>query len=401
MNRKRNLITILAMALLALGLVSGPNVQASRSALARGLAGATTMGDDAWSALGTGVNGEVYAIAASGNNVYVGGMFTSAGDCTTGCTNIARWNTTTHTWSALGTGVDGQVFAIAVSGNNVYVGGAFGEAGSAPANRIAVWNGSTWSPLGTPAGMNGTVRAIAISGNDVYAGGEFTQAGGCTGADDGCWFVASWGSTGWSSLGTGTDSYVYALAAGGTRVYVGGIFGSASGISDTAGIASWHEPFWYALGTGVSAIGGYSVNAIAVSGSDVYVGGVFDGAGGVPVINIAKWHDGSGWSALGTGTGDNGAIYALAVSGSDVYAGGAFQDNDNGAPNHIARWNSASGWSALGQGTDGKVYAIAVSGSDVYVGGSFAHAGGKDASNIARYHNPSFYVYLPLVLRFQ
>ena len=36
---------------------------------------------------------------------------------------------------------------------------------------------------------------------------------------------------------------------------------------------------------------------------------------------VAKW-DGSGWSALGLGL--NNWVYALAVSGSDVYVGGDF-----------------------------------------------------------------------------
>jgi|GEM_PF-6800964 len=40
---------------------------------------AKTAGDDAWSALGTGVAGEVKAIAISGTEIYVGGTFTHAG----------------------------------------------------------------------------------------------------------------------------------------------------------------------------------------------------------------------------------------------------------------------------------------------------------------------------------
>lgn len=397
MNRKRNPITILALALLMLTLASGPGLPTKHPVLARGLAEATTTDDNAWSALGAGVDGEVRAIAVSGNYVYVGGTFSSAGNCTTGCTNIARWNMTTHTWSALDTGVDGQVFAIAVSeNNNVYVGGAFEHAGGWLASRIAVWHGSTgWSSLGA---MNGSVYAIAVIEDYVYAGGEFTQAGTCTGPEGGCWFIARRHSySGWSSLGTGTDSYVKALTVGNSGVYVGGDFLSASGLLYTSGIAYWSHSDWDSLDKGREG----GVNAIAVSGGDVYVPGVVYSEGGVPETTLSKWNSRSGWSDLSPGLGDNNAIYAIAVSGSNVYAGGAFQDNDHGAPNHIARWNSASGWSSLGQGTDGTVYAIAVSGSDIYVGGSFAHAGGKVASGIAKYSAASFHVYLPLVLRFQ
>jgi hypothetical protein len=200
-------------------------------------------------------------------------------------------------------------------------------------------------------------------------------------------------------LGTGADSYVHAIAGGGAGVYAGGIFDSAGGVTNTSGIARWNSPFWSALGTGMGGASGYSVNAIAVSGDYVYVGGVFDSAGGVPVTNIAKWNSLSGWSALAPEISDNGEVYAIAVSGRNVYMGGAFQDNDTGAPNHVAKWSSGSGWSGLGQGTDGTVYALAVSGMDVYVGGSFNTAGGQPMHGIAKYSDPSFYLYLPLVIR--
>ena len=40
--------------------------------------------------------------------------------------------------------------------------------------------------------------------------------------------------------------------------------------------------------------------ALAVSGTDLYAGGYFTTAGGVPANCIAKWN-GSAWSALGSG----------------------------------------------------------------------------------------------------
>ena len=42
------------------------------------------------------------------------------------------------------------------------------------------------------------------------------------------------------------------------------------------------------------------VYALAVSGTNLYAGGSFSTAGGVPANFIAKW-DGSTWSALGSG----------------------------------------------------------------------------------------------------
>jgi GH25 family lysozyme M1 (1,4-beta-N-acetylmuramidase) len=58
---------------------------------------------------------------------------------------VARFNTQTNTWSSLGTGisngVDGRVDALAVVGNEVVVGGEFTSAGEVSANRVARFNG--------------------------------------------------------------------------------------------------------------------------------------------------------------------------------------------------------------------------------------------------------------------
>jgi hypothetical protein len=74
------------------------------------------------------------------------------------------------------------VGALAVSGNTLYAGGAFTTAGGTAATNIAQWDGSRWSALGS--GLNGGygyyngVSALAVSGNTLYAGGQFTIAGG-------------------------------------------------------------------------------------------------------------------------------------------------------------------------------------------------------------------------------
>jgi len=102
-------------------------------------------------------------------------------------------------------------------------------------------------------------------------------------------------------------------------------------------IAKWNGSSWSALGSGV---GGYSVTAIAISGSDVYVGGSFTAAGGVPANYIAKWN-GSSWSALGSGVsgGSFDQVKAIAISGSDVYVGGTFTTAGVNVSNHFGIWH--------------------------------------------------------------
>jgi hypothetical protein len=87
---------------------------------------------------------------------------------------------------------------------------------------------------------------------------------------------------------------------------------------------------------------------------------------------IAKWN-GSAWSALGAGV--NSYVNALAVSGTNLYAGGRFTNAGGMTAHHIAAWNG-SAWSALGSGMDSSVYALAADGSGhLFVGGSFSLAG--------------------------
>ena len=212
--------------------------------------------------------------------------------------------------SALGTGMNNTVYALAVSGTDVYAAGEFTTAGGVPANRVAKWNGAAWSALGSGIGNN-TVTALAVSGTDVYAGGTFTQAGGSPVNK-----IAKWDGANWTSLGTGISAYVYAIAVNGPDVYVGGTISSAGG-TPVGNIAKWDGTAWSALGSGVNN----NVLSLTFSGGDLYVGGDFNTAGGSPANRIAKWN-GSAWSTFGTGMNDS--VQTLVVSGTDLYAGGQF-----------------------------------------------------------------------------
>src|SRR6266702_3317320 len=154
----------------------------------------------------------------SGSDLYAGGFFTMAGG--TAATNIAKWDGSS--WSALGSGMDDGVSALAVSGSDLYAGGGFTTAGGSAANYVAKWDGNSWSALGS--GMDGPVSALAVSGSDLYAGGYFTTAGGNAAA-----YIAKWDGPSWSALGSGLDGPVYALVVSGSDLYAGGRFTTAGG----------------------------------------------------------------------------------------------------------------------------------------------------------------------------
>src|SRR4030095_2796 len=100
--------------------------------------------------------------------------------------------------------------------------------------------------------------------------------------------------------------------------------------------AKWNGASVSALGG--DGAGGGSFNAtliaLAVNGSDVYAAGYFFSLNNNGTVighapHIAHWN-GANWSALGVAQGPiNKLVYALAVDGTDVYVGGAFQDLSN------------------------------------------------------------------------
>ncbi|MBC7877630.1 MAG: hypothetical protein H7Y59_10715, partial [Anaerolineales bacterium] len=235
---------------------------------------------------------------------------------------------------------------------------------------------NAWSSLGS--GLNNIVYAIAINGSNVYMGGQFTDAGGNTNADR----IAVWDGSSWSALGSGiSNGQVNALAFNGSVLYVGGSFTNAGGVSGANYIAQWDGSSWSTLGDGV----GNAVNAIGVSGLNIYIAGNFVNAGvDVNADYIAKL-DGGTWSALGA-TPLTGPVNTIVVAGASIYAGGDFI-NVGGNPDidRIALWDGTS-WSPLGSGLGATAAVIALSGTDVYVGGLFNDAGGvSNADKIAKW----------------
>jgi hypothetical protein len=281
--------------------------------------------------------------------------------------------------------------------NNVYAVGQFTNAGGVPANNIAKWNPntSTWSAL--TSGLNDYVESIAIDSlNNVYVGGYFTSAGGVP-----VNYIAKWNpnTSTWSALGSGIVGAfgldIYSIAIDSlNNVYVGGYFTSAGGVP-VNNIAKWNPntSTWSALTSGIN----YVTLSIAIDSADnVYVGGQFTTAGGVSAKNIAKWNPNtSTWSALTSGL--NNYVASMAIdSVNNVYIGGTFTTTAAGVPaNYIAKWNpNTSTWSALGSGLNSTdvffgAFSIAIdSTNNVYVGGRFTTAGDVSANYIAKW-NPN------------
>lgn len=188
----------------------------------------------------------------------------------------------------------------------------------------------------------------------------------------------------WSSMNNGVNGVVRAVATDTNgNVFVGGTFTTAGGVPAN-NIARWNPTTgWSALGMGTSG----TVNAIVLRGNEVIVGGSFVNAGGQVVNNVAVWN-GATWQGIGTGI--DGAVRALAVNGADIFVGGAFINAGSVVSNNIARWNGMT-WNSLGVGTNNEIRALTFDANtgNLFVGGNFSTAGGVAAVCIARWNSAS------------
>jgi hypothetical protein len=112
----------------------------------------------------------------NGADLYAGGDFVLS----SGANRIARWNGSS--WSALGTGTNATVDALAVfeavaGTEHLFVGGDFGIAGPVSVGGLARWNGSGWSFVrGGPGRRVQALHAFPETlelGRGLYVGGSF------------------------------------------------------------------------------------------------------------------------------------------------------------------------------------------------------------------------------------
>jgi trimeric autotransporter adhesin len=326
---------------------------------------------------GQGVIGIVEALLSDGADLYVGGSFGATGG--TVADDLARWDG--NTWHVQGQGTDGGITALARNGMTLYVGGYFSTAGGVPANNVAQWDGNIWQSLGT--GVDGYVHALVWDGTNLYAGGEFATAGGLP-----VNYIARWDGTTWSALDVGMEAPVYTLAWDGTYLYAGGWFTSPANY-----LARWDGSTWSQVGG--SGDGG--VQSLFWNGIDLYAGGYFTDIGGVSAHYIARW-DGTAWHALGTGVNGCcgiGAVTTMAWDGTNLYAGGEFTTAGGLPVKFIARWDGTT-WNTLGSGVnaypvldlawvDDGLY------SSLYVGGWFTLAGNHASPYFARWRQAAIW----------
>lgn len=174
----------------------------------------------------------------------------------------------------------------------------------------------------------------------------------------------------WIDDGTGLrvigrlEGLVRSLAFFDGKLWVAGIFRMQGGAIE--GLATWNGATW-SVPPGGAVRGGHALE-LFVDGDRLYVGGDFNGVGGIDAARVASF-DGEAWGALNLA---GGWVYALA-RGPDgaLYAGGVMRYGDSGAGG-IARW-TGSAWAPVGEG-------LAIAAYPGVVTDIVAHEGGLDVT---------------------
>jgi hypothetical protein len=343
------------------------------------------------------MNGPVHTVLRSGDTVYVGGRFDRVGPRTgpavevgldgaqtPGLPEVAGSGPTTTN------GAGGWVDAVVADGSGGwYVGGLFSRVGGARRTNLAhIRADRTVDPAFAPQ-LDDSIDTMVLSGSTLYVAGAFTTVAGQQRNRLAAIDVTTGSVT---AFNPDADGPVHALAvsADASTVYVGGRFTRVGGLprvalaalkaTDGSAVPTFNVPVTGTLGTG-------NVQALAVSGTTMFVGGSFTSVGGQARTNLAAVTAGgptdgtvvAGFDpkpSQGTCTGCA-SVYALTASGPTVYVGGLFTVIGGQPRTHLAALNATDGTpTAFDPAPNGNVRSVVVSGSTLLVGGTFRSTDG-------------------------
>lgn len=213
-------------------------------------------------------------MASAGSNLLVGARLSEwSGDTAAG---LLSWDG--QDWSIIGDSAFVEALAVDESGM-VYAGGYFDAISGTPARNIARWDGSAWSALGE--GLESSVSALAVSEGTVYAATWNPNL-----------YMWNTQTEMWTQSESilqppvGCTTAIYALLARRDTVFAGGGAGACVEGDEAGalqGLARWTPEGWSLPDGGIDGM----VRSLALVGTDLYVGGRFERAGGESSMNVA------------------------------------------------------------------------------------------------------------------
>jgi hypothetical protein len=304
-------------------------------------------------------NATVYAIAQSGDTMFLGGAFhkvtNSSRTVTYTRSNFLAFSASSGAVSPVAPAFDGAVWALLANGSSLYVGGSFKNVGGVAHRGLVKINTSTGAvdPTFKPVIKWGNVTEIRLVGGRLLVGGTFPKRLAAldptTGTDTGYLALGITGSV--ASNAGSTKIYRFAVNPAGDRLVAIGNFTTVAGqprrqafmlrLGSTATLSPWHPP---ALDLQCSA----SNTPVYLRDVDFSPDGsyfVFASAGYVPrqgdigtaVCDAAARFETADESSLAKATWINYAggdtLHAVAATGATVYVQGhqRWMDNPFGA----------------------------------------------------------------------
>jgi trimeric autotransporter adhesin len=356
-------------------------------------------------------NNTVRDMIVVGNTAYIGGSFTALtppGGATAVTRNhVAAINMTTGALLPWNPNANGTVYTILPAGNNVYLGGSFTTVGGVTHKNIAEvdnTNGALITAFANTSRPNKAVRAMVIAGGNLYIGGAFTkprnymaELNATTNA-----YIPTWAPV--------VDAEVRALATdtSQTRIVEGGFqqCPTGSGCDGRIGIGAVNTtdgafvPFAYSGPPTFIPPPGFPYRPFQViqmtqDGNTLFASGT--GNGGTALsLNM---EDGTlNWQA-----GFNGNVVGIGVTDGVVYAGGHYSDYCGPVPGNNFFCSGRPGWAARSKlsafdeatgaiepwaPTVNTALGIEAVGADqgrVAVGGEFTRISGVTVNHFARF----------------
>jgi len=339
---------------------------------------------------GLSFNGGVYAIAHVGPVVYLGGAFTSATyrGHSYPRLRLAAFDARTGALLSWAPAADGTVRALAATADSIYAAGDFHAVGGHDRDSLA-----RLSPAGDVLPfhhtLTGTAYALTTGNGRLYLGGSFADVDGKRRASLAAFSLATGDlDAGWRPT---ADDAVHALAAQGSRIYLGGGFHLVNDQHGTLRLAAVHGVTGAVDPTFRPRVPA-EVRAIALDPLGVYVA-----TAGVGGRAIAYGPTGAlRWQRV-----FDGDAAAIAVRNGVTYVGGHFDSacltSKNGAHGACVEGSEArhklaavtatgelSGWAPQGNGVIGvRVLSVNRATGLLMAGGDFTTIDGQDRRRLA------------------
>ncbi|MFI5496063.1 hypothetical protein [Actinoplanes sp. NPDC051859] len=347
-----------------------------------------------------GFDGLVYATAYAGSTVFVAGSFRNAivNGRSVPRKRLAAMNARTGELLPWAPATNGTVFALAASGQSLYITGKFTTVGDQSRGGLASVNMQTGAVGALKHTIKGEGKTLAAGGGRLFLGGKFTAVDGRATANLAAFNLATGAHD--ASYTSGADGEVKALTAAGTRLYVGGAFKKLNGAANTVRLAALQLANGQVDST-FRPMTPYNTMAITVAPDKVYA--ALAGPGG----RVAAYRpDGQlVWSSV-----TDGDVQALTQLDGTVYGGGHFTvacpapsrtatswcPADLRSQPKLAAWNSDTGklldwnpksngkWGVLSMDVHPRLGRIAV-------GGEFTAMNGVNRPHFVQFSTPGGY----------